>query len=228
MKQWVFLVIQGIIYSAFLWIDMFVPGGADISIYLKYAGIFLCFLYVFFCLGENEEAKDIGLVRYILFFTLVSDTFLLLVNHYAIGMTTFVVAQLLHWCRLRQKKPKYNQWILVIGILLLVGLRCLGVALDYVLVVSVFYFLCMVRNALYGLLHRENVYYSLGLFLFLCCDLNVGLFNMASYIAVPDSLTFFVEHVVAVAMWLFYLPSQVLITISVKKESPKLRKESKA
>lgn len=227
MKRWFFLIIQGILYGTFLWIDMFVPTGADISIYLKYTSILLCFLYTFFYLGEEEEAEDIRLVRWILFFTLVSDTFLLLVNNYAVGMTTFVVAQLLHWCRLRQKKHKYNQWILLLGLLLLMGLAYFGVALDFVLVASVLYFLCMVRNAIYGLFQRDNVLYTIGLLLFLCCDINVGLFNIASYIAIPESLTFFVNHVVSIAMWLFYLPSQVLITLSVKRENGG-RKSAKA
>ena len=58
---------------------------------------------------------------------------------------------------------------------------------------------------------KRNILFFIGLILFLCCDLCVGLFNFSEVgITLPAAL----EKVIAPAMWLFYLPSQVLITIS--------------
>lgn len=216
MKKWLFIGIETILYVGFLWIDLFAKNRADISIYLKYTGILLCFLYTI-SLKEEKEKKDVMLLQLILLFTLLADTFLLLVGNYSVGTSVFIIAQLLHWYRLRNGKPQKNHWILLIGVVLLAGLYMAGVTLDYVLVVAVIYFLCMLRNAGYAVLHRENRLYSIGLVLFLCCDINVGLFNLASYVAVPESFMFYVDHVVSVAMWFFYLPSQVLIALSVKK-----------
>ena len=217
MKRWIFVGIEAILYIAFLWIDMFVPNRTDISIYLKYTGIVLCFFYTLLFLGKEEEKRDTNQLQLIMLFTMISDTFLLLVGNYAAGMTTFLIAQLLHRFRLRNGKPKRLQYIVFPGFLILVILRVSGVTLDYVLIVAVFYFLCMLSNAGYSLLHRENLVYTVGLILFLCCDINVGLNNVASYINVPESLNFFVEHVVSVLMWFFYLPSQVLIALSARK-----------
>ncbi len=216
MKRWIFISIEVILYGVFLWIDMFVPRGTNISIYVKYTSILLCFFYVLLSCDENMEKQDQSLVQLILLFTLISDTFLLLIGNYALGMTTFLVAQLLHRYRLRRGRKQRIYQVAIPGFILLVCLSLMGMALDYVLIVAVFYFLCMVTNAGYSLIHRENVIYTIGLTLFLCCDINVGLFNVASYIEIPETLSFFINHVVSVLMWLFYLPSQVLFALSVR------------
>ena len=49
--------------------------------------------------------------------------------------------------------------------------------------------------------------FALGLTLFVGCDVCVGLFNVLP----PGSAPYFA---VSVGMWLFYLPSQVLIALS--------------
>ena len=51
----------------------------------------------------------------------------------------------------------------------------------------------------------------LGLLLFVGCDVCVGLHNLAG---LPVPLSAFAQ----VGMWLFYLPSQVLIVLSIPKE----------
>ena len=54
---------------------------------------------------------------------------------------------------------------------------------------------------------------ALGLTLFVGCDACVGLFN-----ALPAHSPLY--PAVSVGMWLFYLPSQVLIALSAKEEFP--------
>ena len=53
--------------------------------------------------------------------------------------------------------------------------------------------------------------FGLGLLLFVGCDVCVGLHNLAG---LPAPLSAFAQ----VGMWLFYLPSQVLIVLSIPKE----------
>lgn len=48
------------------------------------------------------------------------------------------------------------------------------------------------------------------------CDLCVGLHNLAAFLPVVDTGPLF--SFAQVGMWLFYLPSQVLITLSVRKK----------
>lgn len=76
--------------------------------------------------------------------------------------------------------------------------------------------------------HRQAMQFALGLTLFLCCDLCVGLHNFSLFPAqlqqalpqflaqfVPTSLPSWLEDFAAVGMWAFYLPSQILIVLSL-------------
>ena len=62
---------------------------------------------------------------------------------------------------------------------------------------------------------RRRRVFAAGLTLFVGCDLCVGLFN-----TLPESAPLY--PAVSVGMWFFYLPSQVLITLSAlaEKEAP--------
>ena len=67
-------------------------------------------------------------------------------------------------------------------------------------------FLCSALQSL-GLNGPRCRLFSAGLLLFLCCDVCVGLFQYAWLL--PAAAGF-----ARVGMWLFYLPAQVLITLS--------------
>jgi hypothetical protein len=50
--------------------------------------------------------------------------------------------------------------------------------------------------------------------LFLLCDLNVGVFNLTGFVSVNSSWFHNLYAISAIAMWLFYLPAQVFISLS--------------
>ena len=77
-------------------------------------------------------------------------------------------------------------------------------------ILALFYFTNFFCNALASLScsGRSMRLFSIGLWLFLCCDLCVGLFQNPQL--VPPAVSAFVS----VGMWLFYLPAQVLIALS--------------
>lgn len=58
--------------------------------------------------------------------------------------------------------------------------------------------------------------FSAGLVLFVCCDLCVGLQNLSAFPSRVRARRLFAFA--RVGMWLFYLPSQVLITLSAGKK----------
>ena len=76
--------------------------------------------------------------------------------------------------------------------------------------VTAFYFTTFLVNTVQSLVLRgkKQRLFALGLVLFLCCDLCVGAFNEPGL--VPSGVYSFAR----VGMWLFYLPAQVLITLS--------------
>ena len=85
------------------------------------------------------------------------------------------------------------------------------------LTVAVAFYACMlVGNAVesFSLVGRGKNFkiFAIGLCLFVCCDVCVGIYNIGSVLNVglPEIL---VEKSV-LAAWVFYLPSQIMISLS--------------
>ena len=91
MIQCVFWSLQIINYIAFMILDI-CNRYTGISSIIKYVSIILCFLYVI--LGKKKE-RSVYIVAG-LFFTVVSDYFLLLTNYFAAGMLSFSVVQTIY------------------------------------------------------------------------------------------------------------------------------------
>lgn len=210
-----FLMVEGCLYGAFLMLDLTRPGsGWDVP--FKYASIALCFLYVL----TAEQDEDGLLMRAALGFTLLADLFLLVLDQfYLIGVACFCVVQLLYLVRIARIRPKRLRLRLVlrglITTLALLIVWLLGV-MDPLTGLSLFYFSQLVCNAAESLIVDLPIpEFTLGLFLFLGCDLCVGLQNLSGWFpAVGGPLVEFAR----IGMWLFYLPSQVLISLSVKRK----------
>ena len=58
-----------------------------------------------------------------------------------------------------------------------------------------------------------------GLFLFACCDICVLFFNTATLFGFPFLTSSHLFDLVRIGMWFFYLPSQVMIVLSLRKET---------
>jgi hypothetical protein len=87
-------------------------------------------------------------------------------------------------------------------------------------IVSIIYFISFVFNVIDSAViahktkNRKQVVFTAGLILFLLCDINVGLFNMIDVTNVNHRQLLTVYHFSAIAMWMFYLPAQILIVLS--------------
>ena len=210
-----FPLLECCLYLAFLSLDLFLPGsGWDIP--LKYLSILLCFCFV---LGTGQ-GQDGLLMKTALGFTLLADLFLLVLNRwYLVGVACFCVVQLLYLTRIAGLQPEKLPLRLALRVLLAVAALMIAWglgALDGLTALSLFYFSQLICNAL----ERRSLGapfrgFALGLFLFLGCDLCVGLQNLSAWFpAAGGPLVEFAR----VGMWLFYLPSQVLISLSVKRK----------
>ena len=186
-----FWTAEALLYAAFLTLDL-LNAGAGWNKGLKYASILLCFAFA------RAEAADWDgrLVGTALGFTLAADWFLLVLDRwYLAGVCAFCV-------------------VLVLGAE--GALAALGLW-EPLTAVSALYFIQLAVNALESLrLGRRYAGFALGLWLFIGCDLCVGLRNLSAFLpgAGQGGLFAFAR----VGMWLFYLPSQVLIASSVRKE----------
>lgn len=219
-RKRVFPSLAGALWAWFLFLDLTRRGG---STPVKFAGICLCLVTAL----PGAKTLDGKLVAAALAFTVCADWFLLVRDdHYPLGVVLFLVVQALYACRLRRLRGRPTPVLyLRLSLVLLWGAFSLIEPTVFQLWCVLLYFsnLCLNcaeafalgygngRNAPGGnvpLVRR----FAWGLLLFLCCDLCVGLWNVSLFL--PAALSEFAR----VGMWLFYLPSQVLIVLSQAME----------
>ena len=199
-----FLAAEGILYTAFLTLDLTGRGGD--TILMKYSGILLC---VLFALASALRGGD-RLAPIALALTAGADWFLLVRNdHYAVGIALFLCVQTVYFLRLRRAGAG-SAYPLRAGLALAagLGLYLLNMATPVNLLAGL-YFSQLFSNTILAWTRsgRRWRLFALGLTLFVGCDLCVGLFNALS-VSSP------LYPAVSVGMWFFYLPSQVLIALS--------------
>lgn len=196
----IFLGVELIIYLLFIFLDLFSLN----STYVKYIGIILCFLYA---LIEKKQHISIALL-----FTLLADySLLVLDNYYLIGVICFIFVQLIYYFYL--KKNSYSLFIRTrIIIYILIITISLIIKLDLLSATTLIYFSTLLLNTISSYTNAKMKVFSMGLTLFVCCDICVGLYNI-----LPFGILYII---VSKLMWVFYLPSQVLISLS--KDASKL------
>lgn len=201
----VFLAAETALYTAFLALDL--SGRSGQTVWLKYGGILLCLLYAGLCtLRGGDRLVFPGLLL-----TAAADWFLLVrEDHLTLGVILFLAVQTLYLIRLRRAGAP-AAWHLRAGLALLLGLiAALLNAASPLTLLAMLCFAQLLSNAALAW-HRRKWLFAAGLTLFAGCDVCVGLCNPGY--ALPAALSGFA----AVGMWLFYLPSQVLIVLSAKE-----------
>ncbi len=249
-----FILLQTILYGIFLNFDI-ADVNAVLSCRIKFGIILVCFCYVIiYCKGRKflcNSAYNRSIIFCMivgLLFTVISDFFILILDHYIYGVITFIIVQQLYGIRIimtdknkwdgedeqiRKRTPNnifiYKYLLRVIFELIAAFSVCIilklcGVVLEVLLVISVFYFVCITTNAITAVravVHnpkkKENLLFAVGMVLFLFCDINVGIFNMSGYISMPEQLYHVLYAVSSILMWTFYAPAQVLISLSVSR-----------
>ena len=200
-----FIAVQAVLYASFLWLDMSGAGGSK---WIKYASIVLCLGFSAFLSARGGEK----LVTAAMGFTLAADTFLLLLDTaYVAGVALFCAVQALYFVRIYRLNGR-RAWLPARLALLLAAVAALWMLdmLSPLNLLAALYFTAFVCNAAQSL-SVKNAPFSVGLMLFLCCDICVGVHNAPELF--PAGLGSFAD----IGMWLFYLPSQVLITLSGMK-----------
>ena len=204
----VFLAVEGVLYATFLALDL--TGRGACAVPVKYGGVLLCFLFALACALRGGDR----LVPPALALTAAADWFLLVRNdRYAIGVALFLCVQTVYYLRLRRDGAP-DAYPLRAGLALAagLGLYALGLASPLNLLAGL-YFSQLLSNTLLAWTRtgRRRRVFAAGLTLFVGCDICVGLFN-----TLPGLSPLY--PAVSVGMWLFYLPSQVLIALSGSAE----------
>lgn len=213
-----FVLIETVIYIVF---EIFDFAYAENLIYLKYAGILTCLAFA--AAGIYFYGKDGVVVTAALLFTAISDVFILVLNtYYEVGITTFIIVQLIHLARIyliNGKKPWISIGVRLGVVAVLLGvLGGLGMLNSAVVVLAAIYFPQLFINAVESaFLIKIDKRYALlfvGLVLFTVCDICVGFDNMSALgLKIPTDLQNFMHYTI----WTVYLPAQVCIVLSEKK-----------
>ncbi len=228
----IFILTEIILYGSFLYIDITESGSYTISNYLKFSGIILCFLFILFLPCRKEDRIDTNILRTALLFTLISDLFILILDYYIIGLITFCVVQSLYLIRLViwgnqmdltgaiQRIVKKFIRNLIISLLIIAFLIVIKIRMEWLILISCFYFIAMIFNVSDSIIIacrykiKSRILYAFGMVLFLLCDINVGLFNISGFLTVDGNWFASLYKFSALAMWMFYLPAQVAISLS--------------
>lgn len=232
-----FVLLEGLIYGSFTLMDIssIDPTWNRVSVALKILSIALCLVFLIrlsYCQPRNRDNR---LMVLIMSLTLASDVLLLTTRQFTYGLVLFVCVQLLYSIRIRKHfelKSMMLKAASFFAITLFFMMR-FSQNLDYTLMLSLgtFYALLFTMN-LIALSHEvwhvkgdgsasEIVYdkrlFLIGLIMYAICDLNVAIYNFPSFFDSNEVLAR-VYDMSALAMWLFYLPGQVALTLSVRRK----------
>jgi len=217
------LAINGLLYFSFLYMDIFNFEGAISSNLLKFISIAICFLIVL-CIGNDYlNKKDKALLQLGLLITVFADFCFLIIDYYVLGIGLFCLVQVIYYNRYKgYRSYRYPLVILrfTITLILIVTiylvLNLVTIKIDFLYVIALFYAICLISSIIESIrTFRDNTYsypnkhmILLGMLLFLLCDINIAISNITKEISIV------VHNISGILIWVFYLPSQVLLSMS--------------
>lgn len=216
-----FICTEIVIYITFNILSATLPQD---PIYLKYAGVLLCLAFAF-AMNFFIKDKDTVILTVALVFTAISDLFILVLNKwYQIGLVTFIATQSVYLYRMYADRIKMIKFTLVVralaaALLMAVMDIVMKDGLNFMIAEVCIYIVMLVGNVVDAFLlvgkGAVNIVFAAGLLLFLGCDICVGLDNASMVVSSLDLGS--AARTVNFLIWVFYLPSQVLIACTAKK-----------
>jgi len=207
------------LYFSFLFIDL--SGSVrfyPLSNALKYASVFLCFTNALLTGNNCFEKKDAAFLKAAMFVTAAADIFLLFTDYFIAGILLFCIVQVIYVARHNRYSKSNTKIYLVIGAEVMaaafVAVGISGISEKTLVLSGCLYALLSAfsLNAAFRACKSErfpakNVFLiNAGLWLLLLCDVNIFL-----------SAAFPADYLSQRLEWLFYLPSQVLLSYSARK-----------
>ncbi len=193
--------------------------------FTKFALVIVCFLFVFIYFLDrflkDDGCRDRLFLWVALLFTVGADTFLLAIDRfYEVGVSLFIVAQVVHFLRGARHYYKEHRTYLIVSVVARVVLCIVAPLLTIPLgmvsatnVLTMIYFPNLIMNFVDGIYiavkvnRRLGLFLSIGFLLFIGCDICVGLSNMG--VPLWDLI------------WIFYGPSQMVLALSLSRSEEK-------
>jgi hypothetical protein len=222
----IFLIV--ILYLSFLSIDLQIIQISNqtdhytLSNFLKYLSIVLCFTLNLF-IGKNKlNSFDKRYLQLGFLFTLLADTCLIVFDKYILGICFFCFVHFCYLIRYKQKVFTHslgNLFLFFIFLMIFkIILNLVDIEFNFLFVIAIFYAACISTSTFNAISSRNNypspnnLFIVLGMILFMLCDINVALYNIPfnSNILGINLMSNLSSNLI----WLFYLPSQLLISLS--------------
>ncbi len=217
-----FVAIELTLYFIILFLDV-----EHLEIYCYLTVVFAFVFSLFFI--SNRKYNYLCMLGFM--FTLVADFFLVVngkAEYKGIAMTSFFIVQVMYAIYIYLNIQSKKKLIIGLSIRLLfsalipiITIMVLKDGVDYLAIVSMIYFINLFCNILDCVINiREMNLLLIALVLFMLCDVVTGL-------SVADGLYFQIPATSIISkiinypfnlIWLFYVPSQVLIALNLHKK----------
>lgn len=192
-------------------------------VYVSYAVVLLAFA---FAALQFDATPRWALTQLALLGTVFADYFLVVkgAEQQFLAMLFFSVTQLAYAARLfvedRNKARQTVHLTLRIAFpltVLIVTFAVLGDNTERVALISMFYFANLALNVVFAFLQwKQSRLLAIGLALFLCCDVFIGFSLIEGWLPLTHgSFLYALAHPGFNAAWLFYVPSQAVLALSV-------------
>lgn len=183
-----------------------------------------------FCLLSALWFPRGWLVRAGLGITLIADYFLILSEpvQELVGVIFFSAVQLCYFLAIFKTEDTARRRIhlavriVTVCAVMAIGGAILGTGTDALALWSSFYYANLLVNAVFSLTERGLRALGVGLVLFALCDATLGLaFLGESYLNLTSGPLYALNHTNLNIPWLFYVPSQTVIALSVSARERK-------
>lgn len=213
-----FLAIQSVLFV------LVQTTKGEIHDVVSFAVVVLSALFMLLCI---QRSKSYILMQIGLICTVFADLFLVVIDPMIQlpAMVFFSGTQICYFLRIyftTSKKEKLIHLILrasLIVIIQIITVIVLKEKTDALSLVSMFYYTNLVLNVVFAFIHFKKLpLFAIGLVLFLLCDTIIGLDIMAESYITGKALETFNSILTGLNWaWVFYVPSQALLGISLLK-----------
>lgn len=175
------------------------------------------------------KTKEYYLTQIALVGTVFADFFLVVLDNGTreLAMVFFSITQICYFLRLyfgHTSKRERQIHLILRGIAIVTAMIATIIVLkektDFLSLISLFYYANLIINVVYAFVQvKKSLIFALGLVLFALCDLFIGFGVLgSSYLTLEQgTLWYWLAHPGFNLAWLFYVPSQALLALSLLK-----------
>lgn len=212
-----------ILYLFFIVVDLnFQNTGSKYSTLAKYIGVLLCFTLTIMIGTKGHDVIDTKLLQSAFLFTAFADYCLLISNEFIVGVLIFCIVQIIYIFRFtRHLISRGKIFICILSVYTVFALVVFTIykiyGFDLKLSLICLLYACLIIASLITAIRTlssgffpfyASMMICIGMILFFMCDVNVFLFNILEL-----SGGYF-AGICGFLIWLFYLPAQVLLSLS--------------